>query len=400
MASIYEAEVRRKRWVKTVEDQLTARVFGLLELLSKENQEEAICSFIRQLARNRTYGDEDDEAISVMADLKTEDINTSITLWGATGGTYPDVRIETGKGVILIEVKTNTEADKDELVRHIQAASRKEDGGKLLAYFLLTKGYERPEAIQQAQNELRHASTRDIAIHWRRWSNIWRWFKDERDRSRGISQSLLEATIQLMEVESMAGPTGFKEEWSDVRRAYVKTKSVFDQIRRTMEEVRYELEKIGIVYLPDGPDLGKNCDLMPGWPSYYFKDSRWKRCLNTDKDPRLEISFNLEGPEDLGVSVGIWWGISAEDGRNAKVHAIMNERKQLGDLAAASDEEGIWINNSPEDEELREGDNAVTSLVRRTQELRAFANATETLRKATGYRSPRKRGCSMAPTER
>src|SRR4030042_2355648 len=305
MPSIYEAEIRHKSGAKTVEDQLTSRVFGTLAMLPKE----IICSFLRQMATDKAYGeDNDNPALLAMMNLKSEDILPPINLWTSIEGTYPDVRVDTSKVLIIIEVKKDAEPNKEELVRQFSAAYRQAGNKKMLAYFLLTKGYERPDAIQQAEKELKRKSL----IHWRRWPKVWKWFKDSAGDAEGIAKNLLQATQKIMEAEEgMAGQTRFKRQLEEVRAAFLKTKEFCSEVSRIMDEVKNQLKAKEIECIGEPKNAG---ELMRySRLDYQFKDNHWEK-VSKDKTPHLSINFSLEESEEFGGSVGLWGGIDEEEG--------------------------------------------------------------------------------------
>jgi len=395
MTSIYEAEIRKKPWVRTVEDQFTSRVFGALDILSRGNQKDIIRSFLKRLAEDKTYRDDEDEALSVMVNLKKEDISTPIILWGTIGGKQPDVRIETNKGVILIEVKTITNPSKKQLVDHILAASQKESATKMLAYFLLTGGYERPGVIEEAQEELKQKSLK-AKIHWRRWSDVSKWFSNEADNAQEkISRILLEETCKLMKGENMSGFTGIKAEWEKYATAFETINELYFQISNLMGEVKEELKEKRIKSVGSVPDLkdrhklDRLDEVLHEDLYFYFVDEKWTN-EKLETDPSLQINFSLNiDPELLGPAVGLSWRIDDEKERNEKEEIIRKKKEELvideDKFEVSSDDWGIWINNSPDPKELEQGKPAVNTLVDKLVEVREFANKVPILREATGY---------------
>jgi len=271
----------------------------------------------------------------------------------------------------------------------------KKAGKRLVAYFLLTKGPNRPdEVIEEAQNQLRHKKIKDATIHWRQWPQVWKWLSDiskQQDvKADYTAKNLLEATIRLMEEKDMSGPTGFKEDdflkWQD---AFFKMEEFRGEVRRTMKLVKSNLEKEKITCIKD--PLEK--DLFPRDLKYRFKGENWRE-VEKNSNLHLSIDFNLT-PEDRGVGIGIWWDIKYSEERKEMVEKISKGKKSLDDKYAKFElypvEDGIWIDNSPDFKDLETGEDAVTTLVNRVTELRDFANNIPTLRKATGYRETRRK---------
>jgi len=200
-------------------------------------------------------------------------------------------------------------------------------------------------------------------------------------------KSLLEATIRLIKDEKMSGSTGFKngqEGWEEVQKAFTILRERYEDIETTMGEVKSELEEEKIFFEDADPDLTKKCNYLPCSLKYRFRCNEWE-------NPCLEIHFDLVGP-DKGVSIGLWWEFDDKEEKDDRIAKIREGKNYSPDKFELSNEEdGIWIDNSPDFEDLETGEGAVTTLVKRTKDLRDFANAIATLREATGYGETRKK---------
>lgn len=395
-ASIYAAEISGRGDNK--EDRLTSRVFGALEILPKDK---TLTQFLRMLATDRTYGeDENDQALDIIGNLEYRDLGSSeIELWKNVEGTFPDVYISTKRVLIIIEVKIDSKPRKDtQLIPQFEAA-HKEAGNRKLAYFLLTKDYEKPVEAQRAENELkRNDKFRDPIIRWRRWSQVWKWLRDiEREELdkygvRDTSLYLLDTTIRLMEVERMSGPIGFRN-WTEVSNAFVTVRDFYSNLSKAMAEVMTELKRRNIKCIKQEPKLSGLVKSLEEWPTYSFRDEEWKKVKNPETDPVLQISFCLkEELEYQGPSVGLWWPINDEEERNEKEEDIRKQREKLGyeptKFSVDSDESGIWIDNSPEFNQLEKGEQAVKNLVEKLEEMCIFVNSLERWHEELGIRNP------------
>jgi hypothetical protein len=407
MVSIYEDEIRHKPWAKTVEDQLTSRVFGALEILPKDK---VLLKFLEKLATDTTYGEDknDPALLAIIRELEYQGVRwPKVELWKSVRGTFPDVCINTSRVLIVIEVKKNSKANKDtQLIPQFKAA-HKEAGDKKLAYFLLTKDYEKPVEAQLAEDELkRRHKFPNATIHWRRWPQVWKCLgkaKEELDKAgvKDTSLCLLDATIKLLEAENMNGPTGFKKEWfgNDVIKALDNVQELCQEIRATVGEVIAKVAESSIEYFDNNFPTGRSDTRKERLRSpdewilhnfdFYFKDKDWKRVDNGEEDPCLYVTFWLKS-DNTGADIGFWWSKP----RNQDKEAIIEQTKEKAKKNGYTFDEDFWDNEgglsvfrrlSPED--LENDKNVVDTLKNGLVEMRDFAEDIEAMQKYLGYKN-------------
>jgi len=395
MVSIYEAEVRKKYKVK--EDQLTSRVFGALAMLPKQT---VLLPFLELLAKDTASGqDKDAPVLSKITSWRSEGVKSAnISLWKYAEGSYPDIYIKMGDFVIVIEVKKAAPATTTQIVEQYSNAVKlgeKKREGKL-AYFLLTNDDKIPDAVNEAQEELR-GEFPNARIHWRRWPQVWKWLKEIQGNQEvnGVSQKLLEATIKLLEANDMAYPTGFKKNWFDekVCNALDRVQELCREIRLTIKEVNAKLEEKGLEKLGNQPDLkitgklGNHDEWVPRSFLFYFKDKHWTKVKDPNIHPSLCIEFNLES-DYQGVGVGLLWNDPNEE-------LVKEVRERISGLAGAEVDDKLWA----DDGELSVGwwlsakdlsnSEAPDKLLCKLVQIRDFANKLEELRGTLGLRTAR-----------
>ena len=398
MPSIYEAEIRHKSAAKTVEDQLTSRVFGALAMLPKDK---VLLPLLRCLA-DVLASQEKDIVLSKLMSSQPQRI--SLDLWKYSGTNYPDVYIELDDTALVIEVKKDSKPTVWQITDQYQNTKdwlNKKNGRRGFIYFLLTNDDTEPDEVASAQKKLQPKFP-NAQIHWIRWPQIWKWLREisKSQRIDGIAKGLLDTTIELLEAENMSGQTGFKMKWfsDDVIKAIDKVQELCGEISATLGEVIAKLSGSGIEYFdnnfpPIRSDTRKNRLHNPDeWIlrnfDFYFKDKDWRRVKNGEKDPCLYITFWLES-DKTGVDVGFWWCSPHEDDKETIIEQCREKAQKDGlrtdeDFWAEAGGISVFRRFSPED--LENDKNIVDTLKTRLVEMRDFAEEIATLQKYLGYR--------------
>jgi len=403
MVSIYEAEIRGKPGAKTVEDQLTSRVFGALAMLPKET---VLLPFLKKLT--------------------SEDVKSAkISLWPYIDDTRPDICIETPSSLIVIEAKTDAKPGKEQLKSQFREAHRKAGKRKKLTYFLLTKD-DQSKVARDAQDELKE-EFRDtkVRVHWRSWTQVWKWLREIRKEAKksigDTSYSLLDATLKLLEARHMniKGPTGFIKEWfkRDVIDALDKVEDLYYEIHHTIPHVvQKAAEERGIVLLGESVwgtqeykyetnehkwQL-KTKTSLPRYFEYYFKDDGWAK-VESKEDPSLYIYFGLGHEEDtddyLGVGVAFWWPCPSKEEAEEEMEKEAQELRSkwgLQELKIERDDGNIIayrpFNFDSDFRQLEEEEQVVETLVEELDKMRRFANGLKSLENVLKGRIRRKKG--------
>jgi len=409
-ALIYEAETRYK--YKVNENQLTSRVFGALAMLPRDI---VLLPFLKKLAKDTRPPSERDVVLAEIEPWKPEDVETAeITLWEGIDEKRPDVCITTRNILILIEAKTDSDPDKDEQLKpqFIEGYKRARQTKRKFAYFLVTRDDQRPVA-RDTEKELKKRF-QDARVHWRSWTQVWQWLREirkdlqEKTHIDNTSLNLLDATVKLLEARHMKikGPTGFKREWfsDESISAFDKVEELYYTLYHTIPHIAERAEERGIVLLREDvykrqykhePNKYKQLKTQTSIPycfEYYFKDNKWKKVQDPWKQPLLLLSFSLETGSG-GISVSLYWAHPSEE-----VEAVKNETKELIKTRGErgfhidQDDSGFYVSHEPDFEQLKEGEQAVETLVEELDNMRKFANDLESLRQALRARTPRKRG--------
>jgi len=188
--SVFEAEVRHRM---SEEDSLTAKVFGTLSLLNKN---EILSPFFSAVGLR----------------LTPEEIPTlTVRLWRMYGDVEPDVIIETSKQLAFIEVKLDSPVSSDQLEKEFRAGSKAKKPFNML---LLTKGYRSPQAVADAEEHLTKEYP-GARIGWIRWQDLYLVIKElvSRDTGDSVSLSLLKEVMRLLESKRLRGTMGIRADW-------------------------------------------------------------------------------------------------------------------------------------------------------------------------------------------
>lgn len=399
MVSIYEAEIRHKSGAKTVEDQLTSRVFGALTMLPRDK---VLLPFLCCLV-DVLPSQEKDAVLSKLKNSQPQMI--SLDLWKYTGTNYPDVRVELDDIVLVIEIKKDSKPTTRQIMEQYKNTNDwllKEKVRRSFLYFLLTNDDTQPAEVASAQKELQRNFPK-AQIHWIRWPQVWKGLKGifESQTIEGIGKELLYQTIKLLEAENMNGPTGFKKEWfsNDVIKALDNVQELCQEIRATVGEVIAKVAESSIEYFDNNFPTGRSDTRKERLRSpdewilhnfdFYFKDKDWKRVDNGEDDPCLYIAFWLKS-NNTGADIGFWWSKL----RNQDKEAIIEQTKEKAKKNGYTFDEDFWGNEgglsvfrrlSPED--LENDKNVVDTLKNGLVEMRDFAEDIEAMQKHLGYKN-------------
>lgn len=379
MASIYEAEIRRKPKASVIEDQATSRVFGTLDALKSE----VLVPLLRQMV------EEDIPELSEQLDKLPSEHHERIQLklWKHCGEGTPDVYIKVPKvpRPLLIEVKKETQIDVEEIIRQYKGAW--EEYKHHPYYFVLTRGKEKGKdqnKIKKAQERLRKQIP-DATIHCLTWAQVYKWLDGIRKTSlEGLSKRLLDDLLSLLEVERMKDVTGLKEEWfsDDMVEGLNKLLDLYNEIYLIISELNTKAREVNIEPMFPMPNQTRSRPISnimspDGWAftslDFTYRDENWEAIEKPNDNKYLFVNFYLLN--ESGVSVGFYMANMSDE-----------QRKELED----NEPEGFQF--YPEDSQVEydfEIDELcnremVDKLFNKLKETRDFVNKVQSMRRDLG----------------
>jgi len=187
--SLFEAEIKGK--VGLVEDSLTSKAFGVLDIVDRK---QILKPFLTKIG----------------IELTDDDVqNLQIKLWEWQGKTEPDVIIEGSGKLIYVEAKLGSPLGEEQVLNEYRDGVGKNRDFHLIA---ITRDPLQPQCIDEARYVLSQEFD-EVNIHWTRWHDLHSLLKKGHENlSENAERKIVGELINLFESQGLRAFDGFGEE--------------------------------------------------------------------------------------------------------------------------------------------------------------------------------------------